>query len=370
MKILLIGEYSNVHWTLAEGLRQLGHEVKVLSNGDFWKNYPRDYSLVRHLTPWGGVQYMIQLLCLLPRLRGYDVVQLINPMFLELKAERIFSIYHYLRKHNRKVVMGAYGMDYYWVKTGSSAISPFRYGDFNMGRAQRTNVEAEIERKDWLGTAKEHLNKMIAANCDAIVAGLYEYWVCYQLAYPNKTTFIPFPIHWQLDTRPIQYYDASRKLRLFIGISKGRSVYKGTDIMLKAAEHIRDKYPNKVQLLIARGVPFAQYCEMMEGSDVILDQLYSYTPAMNALQAMSRGIICVGGGEPENYDILNETELHPIVNVTPSYESVYEQLEQLVLHPERIRMLQEQSVAYVHRHHDYIQVAKQYEALYKSLFYE
>ena len=26
MRILLIGEYSNVHWTLACGLRQLGHD--------------------------------------------------------------------------------------------------------------------------------------------------------------------------------------------------------------------------------------------------------------------------------------------------------------------------------------------------------
>ncbi|MEE1338450.1 MAG: glycosyltransferase family 1 protein, partial [Muribaculaceae bacterium] len=42
MKILLVGEYSNVHWTLAKGLRELGHTVTVASNGDFWKNYPRD----------------------------------------------------------------------------------------------------------------------------------------------------------------------------------------------------------------------------------------------------------------------------------------------------------------------------------------
>ena len=47
MKILLLGEYSNVHWTLAEGLRQLGHQVTVVSNGDFWKNYPRDVNLTR-----------------------------------------------------------------------------------------------------------------------------------------------------------------------------------------------------------------------------------------------------------------------------------------------------------------------------------
>ena len=50
MKILLIGEYSNVHATLAEGLKHFGHEVTVMSNGDFWKNYPRDINLVRTST--------------------------------------------------------------------------------------------------------------------------------------------------------------------------------------------------------------------------------------------------------------------------------------------------------------------------------
>lgn len=90
MKILLLGEYSNVHATLADGLRKLGHQVTVLSNGDFWKNYPRDIDLVRKPGKKGGIIYLAKLLTILPKLRGYDIVQLINPMFLELKAERIF----------------------------------------------------------------------------------------------------------------------------------------------------------------------------------------------------------------------------------------------------------------------------------------
>ena len=47
MRILLLGEYSNVHATLAKGLKALGHDVTVLSNGDFWKDYPRDINLSR-----------------------------------------------------------------------------------------------------------------------------------------------------------------------------------------------------------------------------------------------------------------------------------------------------------------------------------
>ena len=193
MKILLMGEYSNVHWTLAEGLRTLGHEVTVLSNGDFWKDYPRDINLVRTPTKWGGICYMARLLRLLPQLKGYDIVQLINPMFLELKAERIRPIYQYLRHYNGKMVLGAFGMDYYWVSTCCNE-KPLRYSDFNIGDQLRTDECALRERKDWLGTAKERLNRLIAEDCDGIVTGLYEYHVCYHPRFPEKTQFIPYPI--------------------------------------------------------------------------------------------------------------------------------------------------------------------------------
>ena len=137
--------------------------------------------------------------------------------------------------------------------------------------------------------------------------------------------------------------------------------------MLKAAQAIAQKYPAKVQLKIAEGIPFTEYQQMINNSDVLLDQLYSYTPAMNALLAMSKGIVVVGGGEPENYEILNEHELHPIINVEPTYESVYHALEDLVLHPERVPVLQQQSIEYIKRHHDHIKVAKQYERFYLDI---
>jgi glycosyltransferase involved in cell wall biosynthesis len=137
--------------------------------------------------------------------------------------------------------------------------------------------------------------------------------------------------------------------------------------MLRAAQRLKEQYPQQVELLVAEGVPFAKYQEMMNGSDLILDQLYSYTPAMNALLAMSKGIICVGGGEPEHYDLLGENELRPIINVLPNEQSVYDALEHLVLHPELIPKLKEESIAYVARHHNPVSIAKQYEKLYISI---
>ena len=353
-----------MHWTLAEGLRQLGHEVTVASNGDFWKDYPRDIDFDRTPGKWGGIKLMAKVYANLLRFRGYDVVQLINPLFLELKAERLFPIYRYLRRHNKKVVLGAFGMDWYWVHV-CTYNKPLRYSDFNIGEQVRIDAPALKEQRDWLGTTKERLNKTIANDCDAIVTGLYEYDVCYRPFFPEKTHFIPFPIKMPDTKAPVQ--EPNPEVTIFIGISRGRSQYKGTDIMLKAAQDLLRKYPQRMKLNIVEGLPFAEYQRVMEGSDAILDQLYSYTPSMNPLLAMSKGIICVGGGEPENYEIIGETELRPIINVQPTYDSVYHELENLVLHPERIPELKRQSIEYVRRHHDYLKVARQYEGLYLSL---
>jgi len=424
MKILLLGEYSNVHNTLAQGLRQLGHEVTVASGGDFWKNYPRDIDLARRPGKLGGVRLLAKVYSLLPRWRGYDVVQLINPIFIDLKAERLLPIYRYLRRHNKAMVLGAMGMDWYWVHE-STYRKPMRYSDFNIGDKVRTDAPAVKEQHDWLDTPKGELNKYIANDCDGIVSVLYDDHVCYEPYFPKKLQFIPLPIqsttlhHTPFNTQPptLSEEDSSplsnkktplpseedssplsnkktplhlgkatgrrvsgngvgggplggplvAPLKVFIGISKGRSAYKGTDIMLQAAEDVKKKYPERMELVKAEGVPFDEYQQMMDNSDVLLDQLYSYTPAMNALLAMSKGIIVVGGGEPENYDILHETELRPIINVLPTYDSVYHELEQLVLHPERIQTLKQQSIEYVKRHHDYIKIARQYEAFYRKV---
>ena len=82
---------------------------------------------------------------------------------------------------------------------------------------------------------------------------------------------------------------------------------------------------------------------------------------------MSKGIISIGGGEPENYEIIHEETLRPIINVEPTYESVCNALRQLVNHPENIAKLQAQSIAYIEKHHEYKKVAAQYADYYQKL---
>lgn len=364
MRILLLGEYSSVHCTLAEGLRTLGHDVVVASNGDFWKDYPRDIDLARE----GNARFLWRLARALPRMRGFDVVQLINPMFLELKAERMLPIYRYLRRNNGRMVMCAVGDDYYYPYINRGTM-PMRYSDYNIGAELRCTQYAGRSYDDWVGTAKERLNRYIAMDCDAIIAGTYEFWLPYSLTedrgrdgrpLSEKLHLVPFPFKPADRVSP----EPSDKLRVFIGISRGRSEFKGTDIMLRAAQDLQRRYPDRMELTVAEGLSYDEYCKMMDRSDVMLDQLYSYGPGMNALLSMSKGMVTFTGGEPEHYDIMGETQCRPIIAVQPSYDSVYDNLERLILTPEGIGRIKAESREYVIRNYEYRKVARQYESIY------
>ena len=164
----------------------------------------------------------------------------------------------------------------------------------------------------------------------------------------------------------IHINDIGERVKIFIGINKERSEYKGTDIMLKAATRLQEQYPAKMELVKAESVPFKEYERLMDGSDAILDQLYSYAPSMNSLLAMSKGIVCIGGGEEECYELVNEKSLRPVVNVYPCYESVFGELKKLILTPSKLLGLKQQSIEYVRKHHDYIKVASEYAKYYAA----
>lgn len=358
MRILLIGEFSNLHWSLAEGLRALGHEVCVAASDKGWRKYSYDISLNRPTDSFAdGVKCMCRILYHLPKFRNFDVVQIIHPYFLRIRSERSLPIYQYLRKHNKKIFLGAFGTDYYYAKACMET-NTFRYSDFKIGDVYKDTPGNWVELQESLHGGTARANQIIANSCNGIIACLWEYYVSYQPHFPEKTGFIPLPI----DRRGIvsRVREKPAQLNFFIGIQTARSSLKGTDVMYPVLKEVQRKYPNRCRITEVRDMPYTQYLQCMEAADVQLDQLYSYTPSMNSLLAMAGGLVVVGGGEPENYEIIGETKLRPIVNVVPDKQDIYEKLEQLVLHPEVIPDLSAQSIEYVAKHHDHVKVAQQY----------
>ena len=105
---------------------------------------------------------------------------------------------------------------------------------------------------------------------------------------------------------------------------------------------------------------------MLDEADVLVDQFYSYTPSMNSLAAMARGTVVIGGGEEEYYEFIGETELRPIINVSPEYSESQNVaiIEQAFFLPGNLTSLSHQSISFVMKYHDYRKVAKEYELIY------
>lgn len=353
MNILLIGEYYNVHWTLAQSLRNFGHQVDILSNGNLWH---KSSDFVNNQTRWGIVKYTLSLLKVLPQLRGYDVVQLINPFFFELKAELLLYVFQYLKKNNKKIFLGVFGNDYYSIFTSiNNAI--LQYSEFYANGIYRDTIDNRIAIMNWMHGYKGKLNRIIANECNGIITGSYESYVSYYPRFSEKTVFIPYPIGVvsQPQFPPLDI----EKIKFYITMVHHREELKGKDKFYSALYTLQYKRPEECEIKLVTSTLYDDYDHLMDGCDVMLDQLYSYSPSLSALHAMSKGIVVVGGGEEKYYDLLGEKELRPIINVRPGDNDVYRKLEYLLDNKNKVSQLSIDSIRYIQKYHDPIKVAKQ-----------
>lgn len=357
MKILLLGEYSGLHLNLSEGLKILGHDVTIVSDGDGFKNFDRDIDIRRKSSGLYDTLHNIKtLLTIVPRLKNYDIVQIINPNFTNQNTRINLLLYRYLKRNNKKVFLGAFGDDYYWLK--ACLDQKFKYSEFYIEHKANKLIENEKIKSYWLNNYRKKANIEIAKSCDGIIACLYEYYIAYKDFYPDKLSYIPLPIN--TDRLQFHYQPLGEKIKFFIGVNNVRDEFKGTNILYKMLLKLKKNYPNQVSILKVESISYVEYIEYLKKADVVLDQIYSYTPAMNGLLAMALGKLLVGGGEPEMYDLLGNIQNRPIINVFPSQNSIYQALEAIVLNRENIPSAAANSRLFVENNHNYVHVAQQY----------
>lgn len=359
MKVLFIGDASNARYTLAQGLRKLGHEALVIGTGGGWRHMHVDICIERGPGKWGAIVYLLRWLLLLPKLRGYDIVDFNGLFMMEFKPNLKRFFYDYIRKRNRYTVTTVLGISHYYVK-GCIEAKLFRSSDFNIGSRQRTNDFAIRMADMWLNQPDvARLSRHMAETSHLLIGTGYEYWASLHHYFPEKTCFVPLAM--DMPDTPVDIQESEGPVRFFIGIQKERNEEKGTDILWPALQKLKNNYPNKVIINKAENVPYEEYCRLMDNSDVLIDQLYTCY-AMNALKAMSKGIVAATVAVPEVYELLGEKELFPMIDLPCDEEGIYRQLEQLALHPERLAQAKRDSVAFVQKHHHYLKVAEEYVA--------
>ena len=370
MRILFVGDASNLHNTLACALRRMGHEVTVVSDGSRWMDTNRDINLTRGPGLSGAVRYVCDVMRTLPRMRGYDVVHLVNPIFLSLRPGKVRLVFDYLRKHNRSVFLSALGSDYDVVKACMEG-NVLKYSEYMLGHTPTKYMESEESeeerRNSWLASTMERYHRYVIDNIDGAVACLYEYYKIYNSIIPKKLAYGGIPID-TLSLRPRYIEEEPEKVRFFLGIKREYRVFKGTEHLLAAAKKVVEQYPHLCTLEVVENVPYKEYIERMLGSHVILDQLYSYTPATNALIAMAQGIVAVSGAESEYYDFIGETKCRPIINVSPLVEGdISEKLLWIIKNKHLLPSLSRMSREFVLKHNDSEKVAKRHLEFWNNI---
>ena len=370
LRILLMGDASNYHRCLAEGLRRLGHEAVVASDGTRWMNTERDIDLSRPLPGKAGgflLWFIIKRL-LSRKFSDYDIVSVNGTNFASLRPERLRILFNHLLSHNKSVFVSVLGTDTHYVRACTGDNPPLRYDEWQInGKPSDYARASREEAKQWLAPELSALCRDVDARSVGAVTALYEYHKVYQTAVPDdRLAYGGIPI----DTASIDYVGANtagRKVRLFLGRHAERSLEKGTDRLLAAARRVVDAHPEACTLDIVENIPYADYLKRLQEADVVLDQLYSYTPATNALLAMAMGKTVVSGGEPEYYDFIDEHDNRPIVNAVPyDDEALYRAIEDVVMHPSALADRGEKSREFVIRHNDTEVVARRFIDFWRS----
>ena len=370
MKILFVGDASNMHNCLAQALRDLGHTAIVASNGSHWMNTHRDIDLKRRPGKVGAVKYVLKLLSSLRQMRDFDVVETCGQVFFDLKPSKVRWAFDWLKRHNRCMLLGAIGTDYVYFTTCRDG-KTYRYSDYMVGDKPSPFVLSQeyIDKREDLWGApfmQEHSDYLLE-RYDGAISCLWEYQACYEPIFGNRLAYGGIPID-TANIDPITIDREPEKVKFFIGIQRDRNVLKGTDLLLEAARRTVDRYPNLCELTVVESIPYEEYIDLCRKSHVILDQLYSYTPATNALLAMARGLVAVSGAEPEYYDLIGEHDNQPIINVSPlRVGDIDSKLEWLVQNKQLLPNLSRRSREFVVKHNDSHVVARRHMEFYEKI---
>lgn len=346
--ILLLGDYSGVHHNLHKSLVKSGHNVEFISSGDGYKQIPT-------IKKWTDIlsrdeKGRLDLNNNNEILSGFDVVQLINPLFADgLDAYNVLMLYRYLRENNKKIYLYSCGDDYYWVKNSLLSLR-----NRTIFRNPKLFLSKEIGHpiKYILIPSIVRLCKEIYKTVDGIIPGSIDYEWCIPES-EKKMAIIPFPV--DLSYKQVSPVRKNKIYNIIHAYQPGKRYRKGDDCFQVGAVINTEKFNIKK----IGGLPYLEYMNAVNDCDILFDQAYSNDQGMSALHAMSLGKITFSGFSErfKNYYQLSD----PVgVNVNGSIENVISALRGIEQGDIDVEEISKNSIEFIKKHHDSDSVSKKF----------
>lgn len=377
MKVILIGEYSGVHTNLAKSLKKKNIDVTTLSDGDSYKNFNTDisvkykkyisknkfinlmlkiYYLIILYFGINGLIQIIKYIKVLKKIKGYDVVQIINPICLSGYGSIVnYFFFKFLMRNNNKIFLCCLGDDYVWVdgslknKKFKSMFYFFRYSKFEQFAHSFKYTHGFFYKK---------LNKLVLDNSEKYIPGLYDYYYYYK-KYEKCTPIVPVAIEMNAEINPLVF--DGYPIKIFHGWQPNKEYRKGNYYFDQAIKKIIEKYPNKIEYKVVGGVPYAEYIETFKESQIFLDQCMSMDQGVNGLIAMADGKVVFSGlcSDLVSYYNLDVNNL-PLINVEPDVDYIYSKIEEIILNPDLLTKYSKEAMDFISEKHSMDYVADSY----------
>ncbi|HCM59965.1 MAG TPA: hypothetical protein DIS74_06265 [Bacteroidales bacterium] len=367
-RILILGEYSGFSLNLKSGLKRNGCEVTVFTSGDSFKQleYDRDdlYIRARDFSFLGlrlkGTRRIRDFFNLLKIQRfkqknraAFDLILVLNPDFLSagycFKGHFTVRDCERLLKTTGKFFLSACGVDIPYLRYGAN----MRYWPFSDHSPGSVN--------EMLAMLDENLFRELISEVDGVIPVMYDFAFPYRQLNGVLPVKIEKAIPLPLSTDSIRYEPVKAEGIIKILHGRSRDDFKGSDIIIKAMKNLREKYPDKVELILPGKLPLKDYLEVVRTADIVIDQCRSFSYAMNALFAMAMGKTVLSGNEPECSVELGFQS--PVINILPDSTFIENTLESLVLDPIRIKAHGRAGRECIMKYHDAGVVASQYLSL-------
>lgn len=373
MKILLLGEYSRLHNSLKEGLTALGHEVTIVGTGDNFKKFNTDYSIYPKLFNdyWFFIKFknLIYKLTdynleetekgyrfkkLLPKLKGFDHIQLINSDAIETQPKQALKLYKKLLKQNRQMSLLICGDDTPIIDYCLSG--DLKYSILTPYLEKKVPASYFKYSLKYLKPNYKQLFEWVKDNSACLITSDLDYEVPMK-AMGYKTHFIPNPIN--TDAITYNQPEINDRIVIFLGINRMSYIKKGINFFEEALTIIQEKYRDRLEIIVTENIPYNQYIKLYDRAHILLDQIYSYDQGYNALEAMAKGKVVFTGAEAEFTQQYNLTE-RVAINALPDAHSIVNELSYLIENPSEIKAISLRAKAFIEKKHNYIKIAEKY----------
>lgn len=346
MKILLLGDYSSLHYNLYKGLSHYGHDVHLASTGDSNRNINRTHDINFKKNQHRIIQGIYRLKTeknFINSLGYYDVIQVINPNILS--RFHLKNPYKILRNKCDRLIMLSAGLDKNYLKNCKTKF------DYHYKHKQLLSQKILKSNENYL-----------FEKVDGIITTSYTYKRVHEEE-PKFLSNIEFPIIIKSNPNLIT---KKEKFIFYHGNSKERYFEKGSNHIEKAISSLDQKYTSSNTFHLKGVIPYNEYIQLLDRVDCIIDQVYGYDPGMNALLAMAKGKIVFGGCENQYMDYMG-IKYPPLINIRPDSDHIKNQIANFLDQSYIAKEISKEAFEFVKTRHDHLKVAKMYLKVWKNL---